>query len=165
MRKCGRFLLSLSVLISVLMSLFAQAEIVDTYVFHSAEARVRAVELAKSLRCPQCQNQNLVESNSPLAADLRLEVYNMVNEGKSNQDIVAVMTDRFGDFVLYQPPFQWTTLFLWCTPVLLLLLALGLMWRETKGKHQPHASLELDPTQQAALQQLLKQGEKTGNEK
>ncbi|MDU3901378.1 MAG: cytochrome c-type biogenesis protein CcmH, partial [Haemophilus haemolyticus] len=59
-------------------SLFVQAEMVDTYQFQNQDDRTRAVELAKSLRCPQCQNQNLVESNSPIAYDLRLEVYKMV---------------------------------------------------------------------------------------
>ena len=55
---------------------------VDTYAFKNQADRTRAVELAKSLRCPQCQNQNLVESNSPIAYDLRIEVYKMVDEGK-----------------------------------------------------------------------------------
>lgn len=61
---------------------FAHAEMVDTYAFKNQADRTRAVELAKSLRCPQCQNQNLVESNSPIAYDLRIEVYKMVDEGK-----------------------------------------------------------------------------------
>lgn len=70
-------------------SLFTQAEMVDTYQFQNQDDRTRAVELAKSLRCPQCQNQNLVESNSPIAYDLRLEVYKMVDEGKSNQQKIG----------------------------------------------------------------------------
>ncbi|WP_288063774.1 heme lyase NrfEFG subunit NrfF [Rodentibacter caecimuris] len=109
-------------------SLFAQAEMVDTYQFNSSADRTRAVELAKSLRCPQCQNQNLVESNSPIAYDLRIEVYNMVNEGKSNQQIIDTMTARFGDFVNYKPPFQWNTALLWLLPIGLLILAAGLVW-------------------------------------
>lgn len=161
MPKCGKFLLSFVFFISV----FAQADIVDTYSFNSPEERVRAVELAKALRCPQCQNQNLVESNSPIAYDLRIEVYNMVNEGKSNQQIIDAMTARFGDFVLYKPPFKWTTLLLWGTPAVLLLLALSLMWRYTKGRNNPHSMIKLDSKQQETLQQLLKQTEKTGNEK
>ncbi|MGC6376373.1 heme lyase NrfEFG subunit NrfF [Bisgaard Taxon 45] len=161
MQKCGRFLLAFLLCIS----LFAQADMVDTYPFHTPEERARAVELAKSLRCPQCQNQNLVESNSPIAYDLRLEVYNMVNEGQTNQQIVELMTTRFGDFVLYQPPFQWKTLFLWVAPVVLLLLAFGLMWRDTKGRSKRRVAIKLDQTQQDRLQQLLNQAEKTGNEK
>lgn len=102
MPKCGKFLLSFVFVISV----FARADMVDTYSFNSPEERVRAVALAKALRCPQCQNQNLVESNSPIAYDLRIEVYNMVNEGKNNQQIIDAMTARFGNFVLYKPRFS-----------------------------------------------------------
>lgn len=79
---------------------------VDTYAFKNQADRTRAVELAKSLRCPQCQNQNLVESNSPIAYDLRIEVYKMVDEGKTNQQIIDTMTARFGNFVNYKPPFS-----------------------------------------------------------
>lgn len=117
-------------------SLFAQAEMVDTYQFKNSADRTRAIELAKSLRCPQCQNQNLVESNSPIAYDLRIEVYNMVNEGKTNQQIIDTMTARFGDFVNYKPPFQWNTALLWLLPIGLLILAAGLVWHSHKKSPQ-----------------------------
>lgn len=77
----------------IFFALSTQAEMVDTFPFHNDADRLRAVELAKSLRCPQCQNQNLVESIRPIAYDLRLEVYNMVNDGKSNDEIMHHMTD------------------------------------------------------------------------
>lgn len=115
-------------LIFLLFSVNAIAEMVDTFEFHNQADRTRAVELAKSLRCPQCQNQNLVESNSPIAYDLRIEVYNMVNEGKTNQQIIDSMTSRFGNFVNYKPPFQWNTALLWLLPIGLLLAAFGLIW-------------------------------------
>ena len=115
-------------------SLFAQAEMVDTYQFQNQDDRTRAVELAKSLRCPQCQNQNLVESNSPIAYDLRLEVYKMVDEGKSNQQIIEQMTARFGDFVNYKPPFKWNTALLWLLPVALLILAAALLYFSNRKK-------------------------------
>ena len=115
-------------------SLFVQAEMVDTYQFQNQDDRTRAVELAKSLRCPQCQNQNLVESNSPIAYDLRLEVYKMVDEGKSNQQIIDQMTARFGDFVNYKPPFKWNTALLWLLPVALLILAAALLYFSNRKK-------------------------------
>ncbi|ARB74290.1 TPA: heme lyase NrfEFG subunit NrfF [Pasteurella multocida] len=161
MPKCGKFLLSFVFVISV----FARADMVDTYSFNSPEERVRAVALAKALRCPQCQNQNLVESNSPIAYDLRIEVYSMVNEGKSNQQIIDAMTARFGNFVLYKPPFQWTTLLLWLSPIFLTVLAFGLMWRYAKKREKPQHTTALEPAQQAKLTQLLKQTEHTGNKK
>ena len=115
-------------------SLFTQAEMVDTYQFQNQDDRTRAVELAKSLRCPQCQNQNLVESNSPIAYDLRLEVYKMVDEGKTNQQIIDKMTARFGDFVNYKPPFKWNTALLWLLPVALLILAAVLLYFSNRKK-------------------------------
>ena len=93
MKKLTRFLTALL----LTFTLFAHAEMVDTYAFKNQADRTRAVELAKSLRCPQCQNQNLVESNSPIAYDLRIEVYKMVDEGKTNQQIIDTMTARFGN--------------------------------------------------------------------
>ena len=120
-------------LIFLLFSVNAIAEMVDTFEFHNQADRTRAVELAKSLRCPQCQNQNLVESNSPIAYDLRIEVYNMVNEGKTNQQIIDSMTSRFGNFVNYKPPFQWNTALLWLLPAGLLLVAFGLIWVSSRS--------------------------------
>ena len=120
-------------LIFLLISVNAIAEMVDTFEFHNQADRTRAVELAKSLRCPQCQNQNLVESNSPIAYDLRIEVYNMVNEGKTNQQIIDSMTSRFGNFVNYKPPFQWNTALLWLLPAGLLLVAFGLIWVSSRS--------------------------------
>lgn len=117
-------------LILTLCSSLAQAEMVDTFQFQSDEARVRAVALAKSLRCPQCQNQNLVESNATQAYKLRLEVYEMVNQGKSNEEIVQLLTQRYGNFVNYQPPFNPQTWALWGLPFLLLVSLLGaILWR------------------------------------
>ena len=130
-------------LIFLLFGVNAIAEMVDTFEFHNQADRTRAVELAKSLRCPQCQNQNLVESNSPIAYDLRIEVYNMVNEGKTNQQIIDAMTSRFGNFVNYKPPFQWNTALLWLLPVGLLLAAFGLIWVSSRG------SSPLEPEKQA----------------
>ena len=120
-------------LIFLLFSVNAIAEMVDTFEFQNQADRTRAVELAKSLRCPQCQNQNLVESNSPIAYDLRIEVYNMVNEGKTNQQIIDAMTSRFGNFVNYKPPFQWNTALLWLLPAGLLLVAFGLIWVSSRS--------------------------------
>ena len=130
-------------LIFLLISVNAIAEMVDTFEFHNQADRTRAVELAKSLRCPQCQNQNLVESNSPIAYDLRIEVYNMVNEGKTNQQIIDAMTSRFGNFVNYKPPLQWNTALLWLLPIGLLLAAFGLIWVSSRG------SSPLEPEKQA----------------
>ena len=134
-------------LIFLFISVNAIAEMVDTFEFHNQADRIRAVELAKSLRCPQCQNQNLVESNSPIAYDLRIEVYNMVNEGKTNQQIIDSMTARFGNFVNYKPPFQWNTALLWLLPAGLLLVAFGLIWYSSRSSSplEPEKQVENRP--------------------
>lgn len=140
-------------LLLLIFSISAYGEMVDTFQFKSVEERTRAVALAKSLRCPQCQNQNLVESNSPIAYDLRIEVYKMVDEGKTNEQIVDVMTSRFGNFVLYKPPFQLTTALLWGLPVLLLITALGTMWRYIKKREKTTVkttALSIEQKQQLA---------------
>ncbi|MEZ8949257.1 heme lyase NrfEFG subunit NrfF [Vibrio sp. 10N.247.311.18] len=95
---------------------------VELFEFDNPEQQQRAISLAKTLRCPQCQNQNLIESNSPIAKDLRLVVFNMVKAGKSNSEITQYMTERFGEFVLYKPAMTASNLLLWLLPSLLLLL-------------------------------------------
>ena len=141
MKKLTRFLTALL----LTFALFAHAEMVDTYDFKNQADRTRAVELAKSLRCPQCQNQNLVESNSPIAYDLRIEVYKMVDEGKTNQQIIDTMTARFGNFVNYKPPFQWNTALLWLLPILLLIGAFALILFSTKKSEGEPKPLENQP--------------------
>lgn len=116
------------------LGLNALASGVDTYQFQHPELQSRAQDLARALRCPQCQNQNLVESNSPIARDLRLEVYRWVDEGMSDEQVIARMTTRFGDFVRYDPPLKASTALLWGGPLLLTLLALARLRRSLHRK-------------------------------
>lgn len=97
---------------------------VDTYEFKSEANQQRAISLATELRCPQCQNQNLVDSNSPVARDLRIEVYKMVDQGKNDQQIIEFMTSRYGEFVLYKPKLETKTYVLWGGPIVLLFFGL-----------------------------------------
>lgn len=122
-------------ILPLVVSVLAKAEMVDTFQFHHEQDRVRAVALAKSLRCPQCQNQNLVESNATTAYKLRLEVYEMVNQGKSDEEIIRIMTERFGHFVNYNPPFNPQTWLLWGLPLGLFSgLLFAIFWRTQKQK-------------------------------
>lgn len=105
---------------------------VELFEFESPDQQQRAISLAKTLRCPQCQNQNLIESNSPIAKDLRLVVFNMVKEGKSNNEIAQYMTERFGEFVLYKPAMSASNLLLWLLPSLLFLLFIYLSVRSVR---------------------------------
>lgn len=80
----------------------------------------RVLALAKELRCPVCQNQNLADSNAPLALDLRREIARQVAAGRSDAQVRAFMVERYGDYVLYEPPVGWHTSLLWAAPALLL---------------------------------------------
>ena len=128
--------LLMAITLIIALSPAATASGVDTYQFQHPELQARAQDLARALRCPQCQNQNLVESNSPIARDLRLEVYRWVDEGQSDEQVIARMTERFGDFVRYDPPFKGSTALLWGGPILLLGLALARLRASLQRKQQ-----------------------------
>jgi cytochrome c-type biogenesis protein CcmH len=93
---------------------------IDTYEFANDAERARFRELTQELRCPKCQNQDLADSNAPIATDLRREIFRMLGEGKDNQQIIDFMVDRYGDFVRYKPALTSKTVVLWFGPLALL---------------------------------------------
>ena len=93
---------------------------IDTYQFRDDAERERYQQLTKELRCPKCQNQDIADSNAPIAADLRREIFRMLGEGQSNQQIIDFMVDRYGDFVRYKPALSGRTWLLWFGPGILL---------------------------------------------
>ncbi len=101
---------------------------IETYDFQNDDQRARYRQLAEELRCPKCQNQNLADSDSQIAADLRRELHRLLLEGQSNEQIVDFMRERYGDFVMYRPPLQNNTLLLWLGPPALLLLVAAALW-------------------------------------
>ena len=105
---------------------------VELFEFDSPEQQSRAIALAKTLRCPQCQNQNLIESNSPIAKDLRLNVFEMIKDGKSDEYIIEYMTERFGEYVLYNPPLNRGNLVLWLIPFVIFVLFVHLAIKSVK---------------------------------
>ena len=88
-------------------------------------AHKRVVEVSEQLRCLVCQNQSIADSNAELAVDLRNQVIEQVKAGKTNKEIVDYMVERYGDFVLYKPPFKANTVILWLGPVALFLVGLA----------------------------------------
>jgi len=101
--------------------LACQAVAKDPLIFMNPEQEARYNELTLELRCLVCQNQNLADSDAPLAQDLRKEIYDMMQAGQSNEEIKMFLVDRYGDFVLYKPPVKGNTLALWLAPAVLLL--------------------------------------------
>ena len=129
-----------------------QAQAADTpFKFADAATEQRYHKLAAELRCLVCQNQSLADSHADLAQDLRDEVYRMLNEGRTDEEIVGFLVDRYGDFVLYRPPVSGTTSLLWFGPVLLLVGAGIAWWRIGRAKAPAGAP---DPDEAAAIAAL-----------
>ncbi|POT57112.1 heme lyase NrfEFG subunit NrfF [Citrobacter amalonaticus] len=138
MPSSGKFMLLLAFLICLPFA--SHAQVVDTWAFESPQQQEKALFIASQLRCPQCQNQNLLESNAPVAVSMRHQVYSMVAEGKDEAEITAWMTDRYGDFVRYNPPLTGQTLLLWGLPCLLLLLVGIVLWRVNRRQRTEESS-------------------------
>ncbi|MEQ9903894.1 heme lyase NrfEFG subunit NrfF [Pectobacterium aroidearum] len=120
----------------ILLAFSVQAQVVDTWVFASQPQRQVALAIAGELRCPQCQNQSLLESNSPVAVSMRHEVFSMVEQGKDKSEIIAFMNQRYGDFVQYNPPMKMQTGILWLTPLFLLLAIAVIAWRVIRRQNR-----------------------------
>jgi cytochrome c-type biogenesis protein CcmH len=124
---------------------------IEAYQFESAQMEADYNQLINELRCLVCQNQNLAGSDADLARDLRRETYDMLQEGKSQQQVIDFMVERYGDFVLYRPQFKSTTYLLWLGPFLLLLCVLVLLVRRLLTAAKP----EVDAQAIARAKQIL----------
>ncbi|OLU34299.1 cytochrome c-type biogenesis protein CcmH [Pseudomonas sp. PA15(2017)] len=136
----------------------AQAAI-DTYEFASEAERARYRQLTEELRCPKCQNQNIADSDAPIAMDLRAEIYRMLDAGDSNAQIIDYLVARYGDFVLYKPPVSGRTLLLWYGPAALLVggfIVLAVIVRRRRRSDGP-AATGLTREEQQCLAHLLEQ--------
>ncbi|CAN7578062.1 cytochrome c-type biogenesis protein [Pseudomonas solani] len=133
---------------------------IDTYEFKNEAERERFRVLTEELRCPKCQNQNIADSNAPIATDLRREIFRMLEEGKGDDEIVDFLVARYGDFVRYKPPVNGRTLLLWYGPAGLLvggLLVLGvIVLRRRRVENAPGDAL-LTSDERARLDALLNQ--------
>lgn len=101
----------------------------DNYGFDDPETRVLFLKLTEELRCPMCQNQNIADSDAMIAHDMRRKVYTLLKQGKSEEEIIAYMKERYGDFVYYKPPVTVATVWLWALPVIFIVVVLFLVMR------------------------------------
>ncbi len=129
----------------------AQAAI-EAYQFDSPQMEADYNKLVAELRCLVCQNQNLAESDADLAQDLRRETYEMLQQGKTPQQVSEFMVARYGDFVLYRPQFKSSTYLLWLGPFLLLVVVLVIVGRRLRASAKP---VEVDADALADAKQLL----------
>lgn len=137
--------------------------VVETYQFETPTQQALYQRLVEELRCPKCQNQNLEDSNSPIAKDLRRELYRMVSEGKSEEEIKTFMVQRYGEYVLYRPRLSARTLVLWFAPAGLLavgLIVVGIIVIRNHRREVGQSDIENDSLsshEQQCLQGLLEQ--------
>ena len=109
---------------------------IETFKFDSKETEKIFHKLSEELRCLVCQNQNIAESNAALAKDLRLEMYTMLSQGKTEAEIVDFMVQRYGDYVLYRPPFKPMTWLLWFGPLIIFIIGLIFVVRYLKSQNK-----------------------------
>jgi cytochrome c-type biogenesis protein CcmH len=128
---------------------------IEFHDFKNKQQEQLYLALIAELRCVQCQNQNLAESNAELAGDMREKVYEIVLKGGSRNDVVKYMTDRYGDFVLYKPPFKMKTLLLWFGPAILLLLSLYYLLKRIRQQERQAATDVLTDEQREKMRELL----------
>jgi cytochrome c-type biogenesis protein CcmH len=110
-------------------------------------------QLTAELRCPQCQNQNIADSNAIVAVDMRQKTYQLVREGHDRAQVLDYMKSRYGDFVHYQPPLNRYTLWLWLTP-LLMLLSLAATGLYRRAQQVPQEAQSTDIAQQGLESEL-----------
>jgi cytochrome c-type biogenesis protein CcmH len=131
---------------------FAQSEEV-AHPDPAVEARLKA--LGEELRCLVCQNQTLADSNAPLAEDLRNEIRGQIAKGKSDDEIREYLVDRYGDFVLYRPPWKATTLLLWLGPFVLLAVGAWIFARVVRSRKASAVECEGELADRASVEALL----------
>lgn len=149
------FKLMVVALVVYTTAFLAQSAPNDTYSFSDPVTEKRYRELVKELRCPKCQNQNLADSNSQIAIDLRNEVYRLLNEGKADIEITNYMVERYGEFVLYRPRVGSLTYILWFGPALLILIGAIVVILMARRKSLEAKGVGLSEDQQEKLDKIL----------
>jgi cytochrome c-type biogenesis protein CcmH len=144
----------------VLLALFSSFSwaAVEYRQFNDRQQEQRYQKLINELRCLVCQNQTIADSNADLAKDLRRQVYEMLQQGKSQQEIIDFMTRRYGDFVLYNPPLKAKTMILWIGPAVFIIIGLIVLWIISRRK-LTQSEISLSEQEEKRIRQLLEQEE------
>jgi len=120
------------------------------------ELEKRLMKLSQELRCLVCQNETLADSQAGLAVDLRREIREQMKAGKSDQEIIAFLTQRYGEFVLYRPPLKPATYLLWFGPFVLLLVGLAVLYKYVKQRREMISDQPLSADERRRAQELLR---------
>ncbi|MCF2948461.1 cytochrome c-type biogenesis protein CcmH [Paraglaciecola aquimarina] len=143
-------LVALGFLISVSSSMAME----DKFKFDDPKQAALFLELTKVLRCPKCQNQNIADSDAMIAIDLKRKVHELVSKGRTKQEVVDYMKQRYGDFVFYEPPVNSMTIWLWLLPLIFIVATLTWIIRSRKKVVQ-----QIDHSQLEKAQQILERDE------
>ncbi len=153
----------LIVALSVFLSVSVVAQVgTDTIGFETDEQRSQYQILTEELRCPKCQNQNIADSNAPIAKDLRNEVHRLILEGNDEDQIVDFMVERYGNFVVYKPKFDSSTYLLWLGPALIAFIGIIIVFIGTRKKREVTSigKTELSQEEKKQLSNILSEDEK-----
>ena len=146
------------------MGLCAGASQIDVYNFNSDEQRARYKSLIDEFRCPKCLNTNISGSDAPIAQDLRRTVHRLVVvDGYTDQQVRDFLQARYGDFVLYDTPFNERTWLVWMVPITLLLVGLVVLLALLRRGRGSEEATALSAADRTALQQILVQDGQSGN--
>lgn len=148
------------VFLITLLLLVTPAFAIDDHQLANPDQQKAYEQLISELRCLVCQNQTIQDSNAELAADLRRQVFEMLQKGQSKGEIVQFMTDRYGDFVLYNPPLKTKTALLWLGPVAFLVTGLITVFWFIRRKKQVEV-VRLDKDKQEKIRHLLEDGDQS----
>lgn len=153
--KCLNMLFLLLLFVFVVEAQENTATVVEeNFAFIEPQDRQRFLRLTAELRCPMCQNQNIADSDAMIARDMRRKVYQLLQQGMTDEEVIAFMKERYGDFVSYSPPVNIATVWLWLAPVVFLFLALvRFFW------HRHHAVEMINDNDLAQADALLNQEE------
>ncbi|MGD2056864.1 MAG: cytochrome c-type biogenesis protein CcmH [Gammaproteobacteria bacterium] len=126
----------------------------ESFTFPTDAEQQHFRELIGQLRCLVCQNETLADSDADLAHDLRAEVYEMMKSGKSDSEVIDFLVERYGDFVLYNPPVKPSTYLIWYGPFVLLAIAV-LLWIRAVGRQRKVREPQISAEERTRLEQLL----------
>jgi len=135
----------------LVMPFTVQANSIEVYTFDNEEQEKVYQSLIEDLRCLVCQNQNIAESNAELANDMRRKTYEMIKQGKTEKEISEFMVTRYGDFVLYRPPFKPMTWLLWFGPVIVFIIGMIFVVRFMRSQN---ANAETDALSEVELERI-----------
>lgn len=141
-----RQLLRMLLAASLLLGGFAHTQAIEPMPFKDHAQELRFQHLTHQLRCPMCQNETLADSNAPIARDLRNQIFRMMQQGRSDEEIKQYLVARYSEFVLYDPPLKPATWLLWFGPLLILCggtgVVLAAIRRRNRGAGAAEASTD-----------------------